>query len=132
MHIGHILIGYVGLPAMILPPIVSSVWFSPKERTFSTAVGVNAQSFGGAVGFLLISFLTLQYGIRTMLYVMAELSIAVAILFSIYFPSQPPTPPSISAEKDRTTFKESLFKLLRNKGFLLLVTAAGIGLGIAL
>ena len=129
IHAGHILISYVALPAMILPPIVSSCWFRPKERTLSTAVIVSAQNIGG---FLLISFLTLQYGIRTMLYVMAEMSIAVAILFSIYFPSQPPTPPSISAEKDRTSFKESFAKLIRNKGFLLLVFGGGIGLGIPL
>ena len=132
MHVGHILIGYVGLPVMIMPPMVSSVWFRPSERTLTTAIAVTAQSVGGAIGFIMIPFLTLQYDIRTMLYVSAELAIAVALLFTIYFPPQPPTPPSVSAEKDRTSFKESFGKLICNQGFLLLVIGAGIGLGMTL
>ena len=129
MHIGHILISCVALPCMILPPMVSSLWFRPKERTFATAIVVSAQNIAG---FLLIPFLTLQYGIHTMLIVLAELSIAAAILVTIYFPSQPPTPPSVSAEKDRTSFKESFKGLIRNKGFLLLIFGGGIGLGLPL
>ncbi|XP_019850326.1 PREDICTED: disrupted in renal carcinoma protein 2 homolog [Amphimedon queenslandica] len=132
MHIGHILIGYVGLPVMILPPIVSSAWFRPKERTLTTAISVCAQAFGQAVGFVMISFLTKHYGIRTMLYVMAELGVFVAALFTIYFPSKPPTPPSVSAEKDRTSFALSFKKLICNPGYILLVIGGGIGMGIPL
>lgn len=132
MHVGHILIGYVGLPIMILPPIVSSAWFRPKERTLTTAIAVCAQAFGQAVGFVMISFLTLHYGIRTMLYVMAELSVFVALLFTIYFPSQPPTPPSVSAEKDRTKFVKSFARLMCNPGYIILLVGGGIGMGMSL
>ena len=132
IHIGHILIGYVGLPVMILPPKISSVWFPPKERVFATAVAVTFQSVGVAVGFVMNPYLTQQYDIRTMLIVQAEISIFIAILFTVYFPLRPPTPPSKSAEEDRTNFIDSLKDLLRNRSYIVLVLSGGLIMGASL
>ena len=125
MHIGHVLIGLVGLPIMIMPSKVSAVWFPVNHRSFATAITANAQGFGTGIGFVLIAFLTEQYGIRTMLYVQAEFALFVAILATIYFPSTPPTPPSPSANEERTKFLESLIKLLTNRNFILLALGGG-------
>lgn len=125
MHLGHILIGVVGIPFMVMPSKVSSVWFPVSQRSFATAIAANAQGFGAGVGFLLIAFLTEQYGIRTMLYVQAELALFVAILATIYYPNAPPTPPSPSANEERSNFLQSLKMLLMNRNFVLLALSGG-------
>lgn len=132
MHVGHVLIGYTGLPVMILPPILSSVWFHPKERTLATSIAVTAEGIGSALAFVMNSLLTIQYSIRTMLYVQAEIALFVAILFTIYFPSRPPTPPSSSAEEDRTEFLKSLKLLLMKPSYIILVLSGGIITGLYL
>lgn len=129
MHIGHILIGLVGLPVMLMPSKISAVWFPANQRNFATAITTNAEGFGSGLGFILISFLTQRYGIRTMLYVQAEIALFVAILATIYFPSGPPTPPSFTATEERTSFVEALKKLVVNRNFLLLSLSGGILLG---
>ena len=126
MHVGHIFIGYVGIPVMILPPKISSVWFKPKERTFATAVMISSEAFGLGLGFIINPYITQMYGIRTMLIVQAELSVCVALLFTIYFPSNPPTAPSLSAEEDRTSFRSSFKKLITNPSYLMLVVSGGL------
>lgn len=129
MHVGHILIGYAGLPVMILPPKISSIWFPPKERVFATAVAVTFQSVGVALGFVINPYLTQQYSIRTMLIVQAEMSAFIAIFFTIYFPPRPPTPPSSSAKENRVDFVASLKQLLRNRSYIILVLSGGIIMG---
>lgn len=91
----------------------------------STAITANAQGLGAGIGFLLITFLTEQYGIRTMLYVQAEVAFFVAILATIYFPSSPPTPPSLSAMEGRTNFLDSMKKLMLNRNFIFLAVSGG-------
>ena len=125
MHLGHILIGIVGLPIMIMPSKVSAVWFPVNHRSFATAITANAQGVGTGLGFLLITFLTRQYGIRTMLIVQAELALFVAILASIYFPPAPPSPPSPSADEKRMPFLQALKSLMCNINFLLLAISGG-------
>lgn len=125
MHLGHILIGIVGMPFMIMPSKVSATWFPVNQRSFATAIIANAQGFGTGIGFLLISFLTEQYGIRTMLYVQAEFALFVAILATIYFPNSPRTPPSPSANEERSNFLQSLKMLLLNRNFVLLALSGG-------
>lgn len=125
MHVGHILIGIVGLPVMMMPSKVSAVWFPVNQRSFATAITANAQGLGAGIGFVLITFLTEQYGIRTMLYVQAEVAFFVAILATIYFPSSPPTPPSLSAMKGRTNFLDSMKKLMLNRNFIFLAVSGG-------
>ena len=126
IHLGHILIGIVGPPVMSMPPRLSSVWFPPKQRTFATAVTVMSQSVGLALGFILVPFLTRHYDIRTMLYVSAELALFVALLATIYFPAHPPTPPSESADEDRTHFLASLKALTFNPSFVVLAMSSGL------
>ena len=129
IHVGHVLIGIVGPPLLISPPRLSSIWFSPKHRTWATAVPVIARSVGIALAFITIPYLTRHYDIHTMLYVQAETAICVALLATIYFPSKPPTPPSQSAGMERTRFFSSLKQLIRNRSFILLVISGGLVAG---
>ena len=129
IHIGHAMIGIVGPPLLISPPRLSSVWFSPKHRTWATAVPVIARSVGIALAFITIPYLTRHYSIHTMLYVQAETGLFVAVLATIYFPAKPPTPPSQSADSERTKFYSSIKNLIRNKSFIVLVVSGGLVAG---
>ena len=128
-HIGHIMIGIAGPPLLSTPPRLSAVWFSPRHRTWATAVPVIARSVGIALAFITIPYLTRHYSIHTMLYVQAETAICVALLATIYFPDKPPTPPSRTADTERTKFFSSLKGLVRNKSFLVLVVSGGLVAG---
>ena len=125
-HIAHILNGVVGLPILIAPPRLSSVWFLPKERTFATAIATMSQNIGIALAFIIVPFLTQSYGIRTMLIVQAEMGLFVALLATIYFPPRPPTPPSVTANTEREHFITSIKLLLCNGSFLLIAISGGI------
>ena len=126
IHIGQLLNGFVGVPIMTIPTKLSSMWFPPKERTFATAVTNTAQALGVAIGFVTVPYLTRTYDIHTMLYVEAEIALFIALLATIYFPSRPPTPPSVSADEQRSTFVSSLKALMTNKAFILLACSGGI------
>ena len=129
IHLGHIMIGVAGPPALITPPRLSSVWFPPKQRTFATAMMVLAQSVGTALAFIIIPYLTKHYDIHTMLYVQAEMGLFVALLATIYFPPHPLTPPSQSATTDRIKFWSSLKALMCNKSFIVLAISGGLVAG---
>jgi FLVCR family MFS transporter len=129
MHLGYLLIGYNALPIMILPTKISSVWFPPKERVFATAVALTSESLGVALSFVINPYLTQEYSIRTMLIVQAELSVFIAIIFSIYFPPHPPTPPSVSAEEGRFNIVDTLKALLKNRSYIVLVLSGGLIIG---
>ena len=128
-HIGHFIVGVVGLPVMMTPPRLSSVWFPPKQRTFATAVTTMAQSVGVAVAFITVPYLTRHYDIHTMLYVQAEMGLFVALLATIYFPAHPPTPPSYSATRTRTKFVSSMKVLACNRAFIVLGISGGLVTG---
>ena len=126
IHLGHIMIGIVDPAVMSTPPRLSSVWFPPSQRTFATAVMVMSQNVGFALGFIIVPYLTRHYGIHIMLYVTAEMAIFVALLATIYFPPNPPTPPSESATTERTKFWSSLKALMCNRSFIVLAISGGL------
>ena len=130
MHVGHILIGLVGLPCMTMPSKISATWFPPHQRSFATALIANASmGLGAGLGFLMSPYLTKQFGIRTMLEVQTEIAVFIALLTTIYFPSEPPTPPSFTASEERSRFLDSLKLLLLNRNYWLLVLSGGIMMG---
>ncbi|KAK7092415.1 hypothetical protein V1264_008160 [Littorina saxatilis] len=52
-HVGHFLNGLGGPVAMAAPPILSAVWFPPKERTTATAIGTVLNYMGVALSFIM-------------------------------------------------------------------------------
>ena len=126
IHIGQMLNAAVGLPVMIAPPRLSSVWFPPSQRTFATAAMMTAETVGIAIAFISIPYLTRTYDIHTMLYVEAEIAIFIALLASIHFPNHPSTAPSETAVTERIDFKASLKALMTNKSFLMLAISGGL------
>lgn len=129
LHVGHLMNGVVGVVVMMIPTRLSSLWFPPRERTMATAATTTSQPLGVALAFVGLPYLTRKYDIRTMLYVEAEIGLFVALLATIYFPSKPPTPPSVTADERRITLGKSLKSFVSNKDFLLLVASGGLFAG---
>ena len=126
IHIGQMMNAAVGLPVMIAPPRLSSVWFPPSQRTFATAAMMTAETFGIAISFISIPYLTRTYDMHTMLYVEAEIALFIALIASIHFPNHPSTAPSQTASTERFNFKDSLKSLLTNRSFLMLAISGGL------
>ena len=116
----------VGLPVMIAPPRLSSVWFPPSQRTFATAVMMTAETVGIAISFISIPYLTRTYDMHTMLYVEAEIALFIALIASIHFPNHPATAPSQTASTERFNFKDSIKSLLTNRSFMMLAISGGL------
>ncbi|XP_076456105.1 solute carrier family 49 member 4-like [Babylonia areolata] len=53
MNVGQALNGLAGPVAMAGPPVMSAVWFPPKQRTTATAIGTIFATMGTAAGFVL-------------------------------------------------------------------------------
>lgn len=115
-----------------LPAMVSSTWFSEKERTFATACASNASNFGIAVGFLVCPALVNAAEKSQMGALFGhQAAICVAVLLAIYFfvDAKPPIPPSVTANTHNEAVEmiPTLKVLLRNVPFVLLCTAIGVG-----
>jgi sugar phosphate permease len=76
-------------------------WFAPEERSRATAVGLQACVLGSAIGFLLMPNIVVNpEDMPKLLFVHAMMAIAAMVFILIYFPSTPPSPPSLAAIRD--------------------------------
>ncbi|XP_078661170.1 solute carrier family 49 member 4 homolog isoform X1 [Branchiostoma floridae x Branchiostoma belcheri] len=53
IHTGQFLDGLAGIITMAAPPVVSSVWFPPEQRTLATGINVFISYMGYAVAFVI-------------------------------------------------------------------------------
>lgn len=154
IFLGHLI---TMLPSFIAnggPPVVSSTWFPPEERTTATAIGTLAANLGSALAFFigpLMMPITVKDADNTKLnltnqefnlveikiihyfYVQIGSSAFLFLCVIVYFPSKPPLPPSIAAlMKTRTNigYKRGLGMLLHNRPYWLLVLVVSLSFGI--
>ena len=134
------------------PPVVSSTWFPPNERTTATAIGSLAANFGAALAFIIGPYMTtgnftndqtgptnnatkqdVEKSIMNYFYVETGLAAFLFTCVVSYLPDKPPTPPSV-ATFTRTTTKISYIDggrmLLRNGPFWLLAVGFAFSFGI--
>jgi FLVCR family MFS transporter len=135
VHVGHMLNAAAGPVAMGAVVKLSQEWFPPQERTLSTAIGGCANNLGMAAGFLLGPLLVQHASfpeIENLLWVHAALTGPTFLLALLYFPSQPPTPPSATASepRDASDFWPDMRALMRHRPFWLLVIPYGITAGV--
>ncbi|XP_078661169.1 solute carrier family 49 member 4 homolog isoform X2 [Branchiostoma floridae x Branchiostoma belcheri] len=143
INIGQFLNGVAGIMLMAAPPLLSSTWFPPNQRTTATAISSIFNYVGTSVGYLIGPLFvsqphltpnsTLQHNetavedisgqIMRLMYVECGYCTAVFLAILIYFPSKPPTPPSLSAAMDRLDFKTGVKKLFRHGQFWLVCLA---------
>ncbi|XP_066297049.1 solute carrier family 49 member 4 homolog [Branchiostoma lanceolatum] len=143
INIGQFLNGIAGIMLMAAPPLISSTWFPPSQRTTATAISSIFNYVGTSVGYLIGPLFvsqphltpnsTLQYNdtvvedisgqIMRLMYVECGYCTAVFLAILIYFPSKPPTPPSLSAAMNRLDFRTGVKKLFRHGQFWLVCLA---------
>ncbi|KAL4430218.1 hypothetical protein ABPG74_014777 [Tetrahymena malaccensis] len=129
--------GGIGQPFILNAPAqIAAVWFKPKQRQMATAILSLINIIGVGIGFLFPSFIvssTYSADTRNQIYdlmlVQAIVITACCIPSIIFFREKPPTPPSHAANTEKTNFKESMPKLVKDKNFLYLYISFGCILG---
>ena len=154
VHCGQIIIGIPGPVGMAAPPLISSTWFPPYQRTTATAI-LAVSGYVGIAGSFLIgpAFVDdvkdsnipkidgnyplnatqeekYQKQINSLLYFEAGLQLFVFLVILVYCPAKPPRPPSFSAATGRVDFKAGAKGLCKNYNFLLLATIYGASTGV--
>ncbi|XP_056872775.1 feline leukemia virus subgroup C receptor-related protein 1 isoform X1 [Takifugu flavidus] len=127
-----------------LPSRIASVWFGPREVSTACATAVLGNQFGTAIGFLLPPVLVpntpedpelMAHNIRVMFYITATVSTGLFLLAVAVIRDRPPIPPSHSqavlpdSPPEDYSYKRSIFNLVRNKAFVLLLVSYGIMTG---
>lgn len=93
-------------------------------------IGSVSNPMGVALGTVLSSQLVSKASdIRLMLWVYSAPCVLAFVLILFFFQNKPPTPPCVSASQQSAGFLEGLKLVIRNKPFLLLLLAFGIGVG---
>ena len=154
IYVGHLVTMLPSFIASGAPPLVSSTWFPPNERTTATAIGTLAGIFGAALAFFIGPSMMpktfnnswnsnlnltsneirlIEAGLRDYFYLQTGLA---ALLFGcvvVYFPSRPPLPPSIAALTRKATeigYVEGFKLLIRNQSYWILVFVLAASFGI--
>uniref|UniRef100_A0A7N9AWJ9 Choline/ethanolamine transporter FLVCR1 n=1 Tax=Mastacembelus armatus TaxID=205130 RepID=A0A7N9AWJ9_9TELE len=127
-----------------LPSRVASVWFGPREVSTACATAVLGNQLGTAIGFLLPPVLVpytpddiqlMGHNISIMFYGTAGISTGLFILTFIVIKDHPPLPPSqaqavlTDSPPGDYSYTQSIFNLMKNKAFVLLLISYGIMTG---
>lgn len=125
-----------------IPARLAAVWFGPDEVSTATSIGVFGNQVGVAVGFLLPPILvpnsddidSLSKDFQVMFYGGAIVTTALVILILLLFRDKPPHPPSRAQQlaveaATHENYLQSLIRLVKNKGFVVLTLAYGINTG---
>lgn len=142
LHIGFSLNAIAGPCAMGAVSRLAEDWFPATERGLATAVAAQANIFGTAIAFLVGPYVVDEDTMaKLQLYNYIGLGFCATTLVAslVYFPVQPPSPPSLSAASQShgssafTPAKlwAALWDMCRNKDFIILCLAYGITCGMA-
>ncbi|XP_048063641.1 feline leukemia virus subgroup C receptor-related protein 2 isoform X1 [Megalobrama amblycephala] len=126
-----------------MPSRIASVWFGSDEVSTACSIGVFGNQLGIAIGFLVPPILVpnvddldeLASHIRVMFYITAGVATFLFVLVVIVFQERPEIPPTHAQAAARQispesySYTASIFRLLRNKAFILLVITYGLNVG---
>ncbi|XP_068213054.1 solute carrier family 49 member 4 homolog isoform X2 [Palaemon carinicauda] len=138
-HLCAILVGTAGTLVMAAPPMIAAQWFPPKERTTATAIAQAFNQLGNAGSYLEPVFVRspvvatadeIKGDIKILMYAYAGIAVAALLGVYFYYPSKPPTPPSLSSSVERLQFWDSIKKMLRNRDVIMVTLAYGISVGV--
>ncbi|XP_051942326.1 feline leukemia virus subgroup C receptor-related protein 2 isoform X1 [Hippocampus zosterae] len=126
-----------------IPSRLASVWFGADEVSTACSIGVFGNQMGIAIGFLIPPILVpnvddveeLAHHIKIMFYISAGVATIIFILVIIVFQEKPELPPTQAQAQARCippesySYLASIWRLLRNKPFMLLVVSYGLNVG---
>ena len=147
-HICAIFNGISGVTIMAAPPLISSKWFPPNERTTATSINQAFNMLGNGLAMLIGPRLVnipedctntthlppscpevtdIERDIDDYMILQAGVAVALFLLFLAYFPSAPPAPPAPTAAIQRVEFWTGARQLFRNKTALLVCFSYSLG-----
>jgi MFS family permease len=109
---------------------VAARWFPVEERATATGLGSLAVYLGIIVGLALTPYLTIQYGIGSMLVIYGIMSIIAAAIFFTVAKERPPTPPCSPGQEERSLAFDGLKRIFLKRDFILLMLIFFVGLGV--
>ncbi|XP_037097670.1 feline leukemia virus subgroup C receptor-related protein 2 isoform X5 [Syngnathus acus] len=126
-----------------MPSRLASVWFGADEVSTACSIGVFGNQMGIAIGFLIPPILVpnvdnveeLAHHIKIMFYISAGVATIIFILVIIVFQEKPELPPTQAQAQARCippesySYLASVWRLLRNKPFMLLLVSYGLNVG---
>jgi FLVCR family MFS transporter len=129
--------GVAGTVESLAPPVLSFLWFPVGERATATAVMASSNTLGTAVGFLTALAVPASDSDSAVLKSLTQVywsyfSICAVTLICVilYFPNQPPTPPSSSHSVPTVAVARGVWQLLRHGRFWVVVSAQAVPLGV--
>jgi MFS family permease len=108
---------------------VAARWFPMEERATAAGFGSLAIYLGILAGLLLTPYLTIGYGIPSMLMVYGIAATIAAVIFFGFARERPPTPPCPPDQEERSLVLEGFKQTFRKRDFLLLLFIFFVGLG---
>uniref|UniRef100_A0A8D0L9H3 Choline/ethanolamine transporter FLVCR1 n=1 Tax=Sphenodon punctatus TaxID=8508 RepID=A0A8D0L9H3_SPHPU len=141
--LGQIICSMAQVFILGMPSRIASVWFGSNEVSTACSIAVFGNQLGIAVGFLLPPILVpnlkdkgqLAYHISIMFFMTATVATALFILVIFVFREKPQFPPSraralvSSAAPEEYSYMQSIFRLLCNINFILLIISYGLNTG---
>ncbi|XP_067937130.1 solute carrier family 49 member 4 homolog [Watersipora subatra] len=143
--IGSLLCGISPCATLVVPSLLSVTWFPVTQRTTATSIGVLSVGVGSGIGYIAGPQITGPYitaksvlhrenltaeyiadvtsGLQNVGYFLLAVDVIVLIMIVAYFPSAPPTPPSVAQTMGREDFWAGLQILKTNYQFWLLSLA---------
>lgn len=138
-HLSGIAVGIASPVVLAAPTLIASDWFPVNERTTAMAIMIGAHQMGGVASYLEpllvrqpgpdVTQADIKQDVMRLIYIGAGIAAALLVAVVIYFPSKPPSPPSISSSEGRVKFLRGLKALGRNKKFMLLLVIYGVFVG---
>ena len=109
---------------------VAARWFPARERATATGLGSLAVYLGIVVGLAATPYLTLQFGIGSMLVIYGILSVIATGIFFAVARERPPTPPCPPGQEERSLALDGLKQIFYKRDFVLLLLIFFVGLGV--
>ena len=143
LHISYILNDIAGPISMGATSLIAERWFPAGERGLATGLASMANYAGNVLSFwvgpAMVSTGDPVKGMRAYMYLGLALCVANLGAMLAYFPSAPPSPPSISAAHGRergrrfnlTAFRAALWACVTNRDFVVLCGAYGLSGGMS-
>jgi MFS family permease len=109
---------------------VAARWFPMGERATASGFGSLAMYLGILLGLVLTPYLTLAYGLSSMLLVYGIVAAIAMLVFFALVRERPPTPPCPPEQEARSLVFDGLKQTLRQRDFIVLMLVFFIGLGV--
>ncbi|XP_072394876.1 uncharacterized MFS-type transporter C09D4.1-like isoform X2 [Diabrotica undecimpunctata] len=143
--LGQSIVAASQLVIICLPPKLAAIWFKASEVSTACSLGVFGTQVGCAIGYILPPLIVKdgdveQIGsqLKILCWLLAGSMVPVTIVVLVYFPKEPPLPPSNAQallrlnkqEFDTSVFFKSIKKLFLNRGFVIHMVAYSINIAV--